>query len=243
VSIVEPQATRTERARVAEPSGPWKWSQQWRDVLFLHWPVDADQLRSRLPPALEIDTFEGQTWVSFVGFRLQVRLRNFPHIPFVSDCLELNFRTYVRFRGEPAIMFLTMDADHPLIVATARWTTPLPYSLAKIEYRRQGRCGDLSCHPVDQSRPRLTASFSVGDDLGTSAKESLDAWLLERYRAFAADQRHVYRLVVRHEPWKLRSINVTACEHSVVSWGLDGAPRAHYSDGVSALLWPFETVV
>jgi uncharacterized protein YqjF (DUF2071 family) len=242
MSTVEERAEARVARVPAPPAGPWQWSQAWRDVFFLHWPVNAQELRSLLPPALEIDTYDGQAWVSFVGFRLQVRLRNLPHIPFLSQCIELNFRTYVMYRGEPAICFLTMDADHGLIVAAARATTPLPYSLAKIHYRRQGPRCDFACLPSDQRTPRLTASFDLGKETGPAVDGSLDHWLTERYVAFAADKRRVYRLAVQHAPWSLRRTTLQHCESGDCGCTLAGRPLLHYSDGVSALLWPMEVV-
>jgi uncharacterized protein YqjF (DUF2071 family) len=242
MSTVEERASAPVAREAASPAGPWQWSQTWRDVFFLHWPVAAQELRRLLPPALEIDTYEGQAWVSFVGFRLQVRLRNLPHLPWLSQCVELNFRTYVAFRGEPAICFLTMDADHGLIVAAARATTPLPYSLARVHYRRDGRRCDFACLPTGQRMPRLTASFELGDEAGPAEEGSLDAWLTERYVAFASDKQRVYRLAVQHAPWSLRRARLTSCEAGNCGCALAGRPLAHYSDGVSALLWPMEVV-
>jgi uncharacterized protein YqjF (DUF2071 family) len=37
------------------PSGPWALGMSWRDLLFMHWPVGVDGLRSLVPPALSID--------------------------------------------------------------------------------------------------------------------------------------------------------------------------------------------
>ena len=50
--------------------------QRWREVLFLHWPVDASELRALIPGPLELDTFEGPAWPGSVPLRLAaVRLR------------------------------------------------------------------------------------------------------------------------------------------------------------------------
>jgi len=57
------------------PQGPWIMAQCWHDLLFAHWPVPSDKLRSLIPAALEIDTFAGQAWIAVVPFRMSgVRL-------------------------------------------------------------------------------------------------------------------------------------------------------------------------
>src|SRR5439155_4256722 len=117
----------------------WRWSQHWRDLIFAHWRVPASTLLPHLTLGLELDTWEGAAWVSAVAFRLEgVRLRGLPPMGPCSNFLELNLRTYVQRRGEPAIYFLRIHAGSRLAVAFARWLTPLPYAFARITYDRSG---------------------------------------------------------------------------------------------------------
>lgn len=221
----------------------WRWSQQWRDVLFLHWPAPLDWLSEQLPVGLEVDTFQGEAWVSLIGFRLQdVRLRGWPALPFCSQMLELNFRTYVRHHGEPAIHFLSMHANHRLMVAAARCLTPLPYSLARLAYSKSAAACSFSCQPQASRTPLLAAQFSLGDVRGLAKPGTLDNWLTERYVAYVAGRSGgLLRMPVSHEPWRLREMTLQNCEFDLQP--LYGQPAlCHYSDGMSALLWPFETI-
>jgi uncharacterized protein len=230
-----------DTSQSAAQPGSWRWSQQWTDVLFLHWPVASEAVRERLPAGLEVDTYQGEAWVSFVGFRLQnVRLRGWPALPFCSQMLELNFRTYVRYRDEPAIYFLTMHADHRWMVTAARLLTPLPYELARLDYMTGSESGELVCQTSSSNRLLLAASFRLGQAQRHAEPDSLDAWLTERYIAYVGTSRgRLLRMRVSHEPWPLREISLQCCEHQVPSThGLK--PKCHYSDGVSSLLWPFE---
>ena len=45
--------------RYAPPATPWLMSMLWIDLLFMHWPVPIAALRKLIPPALEVDTFDG----------------------------------------------------------------------------------------------------------------------------------------------------------------------------------------
>lgn len=228
---------------LTRPQTAWRWSQEWRDVFFLHWPAPLDWIRQQLPQDLELDIVDGQAWVSFVGFRLQnVRLRCWPALPFCSQMVELNFRTYVRYRDEPAICFLTMHADHRWMVEAARWLTPLPYALATLNYNTEGADCRFSCQPQASRSVLLRAQFRLGKACAAAEADSLDAWLTERYVAYVANAKgRLYRMAVWHEPWQLREIAVGHCDHNLEK--LPGLlSRCHYSAGVSALLWPFEPV-
>lgn len=237
--LAPPDAERVN----AESPARWRWSQQWRDVLFLHWPAPPQWLSDQLPAGLAVDTFQGEAWVSLVGFRLQqVRLRGWPALPFCSQMLELNFRTYVRHRGEPAIHFLAMHADHRLLVAAARCLTPLPYSLAQLAYAGPDTACSFFCRPHYSRTPLLAAQFSLGDGRRQAIPGTLDDWLTERYVAYVAGRDgDLLRMPVSHESWRLREIALRHCELDLQP--LHGRPAlCHYSDGVSALLWPFETI-
>lgn len=227
---------------VAYAAPRWRWSQQWRDVLFLHWPVEEEEmeLRERMPPGLEIDTFDGQSWVSFVGFRLQgVRFLGWPALPLCSQMLELNFRTYVRYCGEPAIYFLTMHGNHRWMIAAARWLTPLPYEFAKLHYQCDAAGGEFVCQEQGSDQPMLSASFRLGRCFDHGQIGSLDSWLTERYVAYASAESRLFRMQVAHQPWPLRKIELQQCEHQRPTVE---RPVCHYSDGVSSLLSMFQSV-
>ena len=106
--------------------GSWVWSQHWLNVLFLHWQVPAAALRAHLPSALDIATYDGSAWVSLVLFRLRVRPRWLPYLPGLSDLVEVNLRTYVRFRDKPGICFLSVHADNRGAIFLAKRLTPMP---------------------------------------------------------------------------------------------------------------------
>src|SRR5438067_3264184 len=45
------------------PAGHNDGTQNWRQLLFLHWTVPAEVLRPLVPPSLELDLWEGEAWV------------------------------------------------------------------------------------------------------------------------------------------------------------------------------------
>ena len=62
------------------PKGLWVMTQIWHELLFAHWPIAPELLRSLIPPVLTLDTYELQAWVGIVPFRMSyVRPRGIPH--------------------------------------------------------------------------------------------------------------------------------------------------------------------
>ena len=40
--------------------------QNWRDLLFIHWPINPDALRPLIPAPLELDLFEGTAYIGLI---------------------------------------------------------------------------------------------------------------------------------------------------------------------------------
>ena len=63
----------------------------WYDLLLAHWPVRPRSLETLIPKPLELDTYNGEAWLSIVPFGMcDVAPRFVPAIPGVSAFLELN---------------------------------------------------------------------------------------------------------------------------------------------------------
>jgi uncharacterized protein YqjF (DUF2071 family) len=240
-----PSASRVRTTEESvRPRRAWVWSQQWRDLLFLHWRVSQADIRGAIPKLLETDTFDGSAWLTIVVFRLATRPRFGPFIPGVSFLTEANLRTYVRYRGRPGITFLAIQTPNRLAAWLARLLTPLPYRRGEIRY--------------DWSEDRFTVT---GDGFGepgspfglafvpepgrTQAEDGGFAdWLLERYRVFAGDRRGVLREAeVEHSRWHVQSVRVlTALDGNEPGWGLPVSRRpdvAHFSTGTDSFFGPF----
>ena len=86
---------------------------RWLDLMFMHWPVKPEVLRPMIPAALEIDTFDSEAWIGVVPFRMTgIRPRYVPSLPWVSAFVELNVRTYVKYKGRRGVWFMSLDAAH-----------------------------------------------------------------------------------------------------------------------------------
>jgi uncharacterized protein YqjF (DUF2071 family) len=225
--------------------GPWLWAQQWRELLFAHWRVAASALRPHVPARLELDALDDAAWVSAVAFRLSVRRRNLPPCPAVRDFAELNLRTYVRFRGEPGIVFPGIHAGGRWAVRLARWATPLPYRFAPMRTLAEGPRRRFVCADPAGGKPLFDADFTPSPPASAAAPGSPAEWLLERYALFAPGAGgRLLRTVADHAPWVAEPVEGTVAAAPLGEpFGLDlSAPPAatHYCQSNDARVWPFE---
>jgi uncharacterized protein YqjF (DUF2071 family) len=223
------------------------WVQHWLDVLFLHWAVPVSSVFPLLPPGLDVDTRDGDAWVSLVLFRLKVRPRWLPFLPGVSSLTEVNFRTYVRCAGRPGIYFLSMHADNRLAIWLARLLTPMPYAWARMDYPQSADDFLFARYPETGGTGRRPLRFRPVGAGREPPVNSLDGWLVERYRAFAVTRtRELVTAEVTHPPWTVRNVEmIGAPNHGEPWWPL--APSRppdlmHFSQGVRSLFGRFRHV-
>jgi uncharacterized protein len=227
-----------------------QWLQQWNDVLFLHFAAPRDELERLLPARLQIDAYAGWAWVSYVFFQLKLRPAWVPFVPPFSSLLELNVRTYVRYRGQPGIYFLSMHSDNRWAIRAARLLTPLDYQPARMSYQAEAggwrRAECQATTPLARreyshglSANRLAARFRIRGAPAPAIPGSLDAWLLERYRLFVGRGDGALSTAdVEHFPWQVSPVDAFVADNSIADpLGLSFSPAqdaAHFSRGLSA---------
>jgi uncharacterized protein len=237
--------SRTEHRPYPMPAGPWVLFMSWHDLLFMHWPVHEEALRSLIPPALHLDTFGGSAWLSVTPFRMTgVRPRFLPSVPPLSNFPELNVRTYVTAGGKPGIWFFSLDAGNPVAVRLARATFHLPYLDAEMSCAVVGDEVHYRSVRTHGGTPgaELAARYRPVGEPSESRPGTLENFLTERYCLYAADGRdNVYRGDIHHHPWPLQPAEaevekLTMTEQIGVALPETG-PVLHFSERLDVLAW------
>jgi uncharacterized protein len=228
------------------PDRPWIMTQTWNDLLFAHWPADAQLVRDHVPPGLELDLFEGQAYVGVVPFHMtNVAPRGVPAIPLVSAFAELNVRTYVTRGGMPGVYFFSLDADSHLAVAAARNLFGLPYFTASMEVHVDGM--EVAYRSRRTSRDGAPAEFRARyRPIGSvfhAAPGTLDWFLTERYCLYTVDRSfHAQRLEIHHPQWPLQQAEAEIEMNTMAeAAGLrlpPIAPRLHFAKRQDMVAWP-----
>jgi uncharacterized protein YqjF (DUF2071 family) len=181
---------------------------RWVDLLFAHWPMAPGDLRHLIPAGLEIDTYDGRAWLGIVPFRMEdVAPRGLPAPPVLGAFPELNVRTYVTHRGRPGVWFLSLDAASRLTVEGARRWFHLPYVLADMAVTDHDGTIDYRSERRDRRMPpaRFAARYAPTGPVEHVDAGSLEAWLTQRWRLYAAAAAGVIeRTEIRHAPWPLQ---------------------------------------
>jgi len=232
------------------PKGSPVMFQSWRNLLFLHWAYPLAAIQATLPEGLLVDTFAGHAYLGIVPFFMRnVRPRFLPAVPGISNFMEMNLRTYVYDQaGTPGVWFYSLDANQPLAVEIARRCFHLPYEHA--EMKSQCTAEGRIHYESRRTGPRASGSiclfdYAPGEDLPRPAPDSLEFFLVERYRLFSSAPDGLRRGSVFHQPYPLCRAEVTAWDENLLS--LDGfaptnRPPDHVimSRGVDVTIFPQE---
>jgi len=209
-------------------------SAEWRDLLMLNYEVDPAQLQKYAPSGTELDSFDGKTYVSLVGFRFcRTKLLGKVPIPFHTEFEEINLRFYVRRReGDEirrGVVFIAEIVPKEAIALTARWfygenyvRRPMAHRVisdkSKMEAEYSWRSGNEWC--------KLQAHAVGAPSL--PAQGSLEQFITEHYWGYSRQSdggRVEYH--VSHIPWRV---------WSAVHAEFAGDTRDLYGDALSHVL-------
>jgi uncharacterized protein len=226
------------------PDRPWVMTQTWHDLLFAHWPIAVDRLRSLVPSSFELDLFEGVAWLGIVPFQMaNVSLRGVPSMPWVSEFPELNVRTYVRVADRPGVYFFSLDAGSRLAVKTARTVLNLPYYFATMKVAPHSRGTLYESHrDGERNKAELIATYGPVRPPFEAAPGSLEYFLTERYCLYNVGRSgEPYRLEIHHPPWPLQAAEAELARNSMAeASGIalpSTAPLLHFSKRQDVVAW------
>jgi len=230
------------------PKGAPVMFQSWRNLLFLHWEYPVAAIQATLPEGLFVDTFAGQAYLGIVPFFMRnVRPRFLPPVPGISNFMEMNLRTYVYDQaGTPGVWFYSLDANQRLAVEIARRCFHLPYEHAEMKSQCTAQGGIR--YESRRTGPRADGTrclfdYAPGEDLPQPAPDSLEFFLVERYRLFSSAPDGLRRGAVFHDPYPLCRAEVKSWDENLLS--LDGFVRTNrppdhviMSRGVDVTIFP-----
>lgn len=193
-----------ERLAVRErPPGMPLLSMRWERLLFLHWTWDSGRIQAILPKGLYVDTYHDEAWLGIVPFYMRrVHPRGLPCVPWISDFLELNVRTYVHDgQGVPGVWFTSLSCNQPLAVQAARMFFHLNYVHARMRATESGKVVDYGSRRRGGKEARYR--YGMPEVAQMAEPGTLEFFLLERYVLFSAkSDGQLFSGRVHHTPYR-----------------------------------------
>jgi uncharacterized protein YqjF (DUF2071 family) len=181
----------------------------WSDLVLLSFEAPEPLLRALVPPRVELDRWQGRTHVSLVALRMRDLRVGGWRVPGLAGHAQLNFRTYIRYRGEPGVWFVRELVPSRLIAMLARLRYGEPCGTIALDAQVAVR--DAAVHAVYRVGPAaLGWHLSV---TGSQALRQPSPLSPERYfteRGLACRARRGGRLAafhVAHPTWAVRAVS------------------------------------
>lgn len=220
---------------------------RWENLLFLHWRWDVKSLQMRVPKGLTVEAYDGTAWLGIVPFFMRrVTLPGLPRLPWISDFLELNVRTYVMDeRGRPGVWFFSLSCNQPLAVWAACWSYGLNYVPARMTAKREGQTLTYLSER-DKRETRLIYEPAHTGEL--AEKGTLEYFLLERYLLFAQTRRGT--LVsgqIHHAPYRWKKVHAKRWDFEAAAadgFDLPGREPDHQvvTEPLDVQAWPIKRI-
>jgi uncharacterized protein YqjF (DUF2071 family) len=186
---------------------------EWRDLVMLNYDIDPGILRPLVPAGTELDTWQGRTFVSLVGFRfLRTRLLGIP-VPFHRDFEEVNLRFYVRRYVDGAVrrgvVFVQEIVPKWAIAAVARWVYNENYVACPMDSQLRLPDPSRGLDGFAEYRWRKGAAQHTlrAEFAGTPSYPvpgSLEEFIVEHYWGYVSQRDGaVLEYGVEHPPWRV----------------------------------------
>ncbi len=234
--MIEPVTTSSPRP-VRRPL----LSQVWRELTFLHWPVDPSLVSTLLPTGLRPDTLDGVTYVGLVAFRVPRTdaLRGL-RLPHIGSFLETNVRLYsVDGAGRRGVVFRSLEASRLPFALAARTTLHMPYTWAKMRADRRGDVLSYTSHRRWPGPRGARSRIVVRAGPPIAEPTPLQRFLTARWGLHTCWNGRTLHLPNEHPRWSLHTAELLELEDDLLAAAGLPAPAgppvsALYSPGVVA---------
>jgi uncharacterized protein len=219
-------------------------AQTWNDLLFAHWPIEADALRPLVPTQLALDTFDRRCWIAVTPFHMSdVRGRGLPPLPGLSRFPELNVRTYVVVGDKPGVYFFSLDAGNLAAVWAARKFYHLPYFHARMSVSGDEQGISYRSRRY-HNQTELRAFYAATGPVQLRRPGTLEHWLTERYCLYTVAKGNLHRAEIHHIQWPLQDAEAEfECNTMASAAGIhlpDTKPLLHFAKKLQVLIWPLK---
>jgi uncharacterized protein len=185
-------------------------SAEWRDLVMLNYEVSPRLLQPYVPRGTELDSFDGKTFVSLVGFRfLNTKLFGILPVPFHTDFDEVNLRFYVRRDNaginKRGVVFIREIVPRRAIALVARLAYRENYVALPMKHRVATNNANVSADyqwKLNGQWCRLHANAAQPSI--QPAEGRLEQFITEHYWGYAAQSDggcKEYQVV--HAPWQV----------------------------------------
>jgi uncharacterized protein YqjF (DUF2071 family) len=187
-------------------------SAEWKNLLMLNYAVSASLLERFVPAGTELDSFDGVTYLSLVGFEFnRTHMFGLP-VPFHQAFEEVNLRFYVRRSSKRGVVFIRELVPKYLVSTIARLAFNENYSCVAMSHRIESSADDESVKAAYSWGSGADRSLMRIETEGASflpSEGSLSQFITEHFWGYAAQpDGGCLEYEVQHPRWNVRNAKI-----------------------------------
>ena len=187
---------------------------EWRNLLMLNYAVNPALLQPSVPAGTELDSFEGQTYVSLIGFEFNRTRVAGLFIPLHRSFEEVNLRFYVKRDNRRGVVFLRELVPRFAVAAIARLFFRENYQSVSMQHRIESSAEDGfvgATYSWDTGRNRCSMQGEAEAAPFLPPEGSLAQFITEHYWGYAAQRDgSCLEYEVQHPRWLARNARCSA---------------------------------
>ena len=192
---------------------------------MLNYAVDPALLRSFVPAGTELDSHEGLTYASLIGFEFNKTRLLGRAVPFHQSFEEVNLRFYVRRGTRRGVVFIRELVPKVAVTAIARFAYGENYSCVPMSHRIETNSGELTVeYSWGSGAARCSISVTSSRDAYLPAQGSLSEFITEHYWGYAVRNSRTVEYQVDHPQWLVKEADAAEFSGDAAKhYGLDFA--------------------
>ncbi|HTO15888.1 MAG TPA: DUF2071 domain-containing protein [Edaphocola sp.] len=239
MKIIRPQEIlkQIEHRSCPLPHESWVLYSEWKDVLMLHWKVDANVIKHILPQNLCIDTFEGGAWVSMsIASVENFKNKLFSILKHGFGFEQILMQTYIVSKGKPGIFIFNHELEKSF--SKNIYQRLLKLKPGETDFKKD--CEGLN-HKLFANNEHNGFKLGMQYEFGEKSESNpLENWLVNRFCYFYERENQLFEYDVHHQEYDFCDINLNKFKTLFNFGGLtiDQKPDLiHYSKGIQKLFW------
>ncbi|MBS1802910.1 MAG: DUF2071 domain-containing protein [Acidobacteria bacterium] len=172
---------------------------------MLNYAVEPELLRPFVPAGTELDSHEGLTYASLIGFQFNNTRLLGRAVPFHQSFEEVNLRFYVRRGTRRGVVFIRELVPKVAVTVIARLAYGENYSCVPMSHRLEDKAGTFSAeYSWGSEAARCTIAAATTRKPYLPDQGSLSEFITEHYWGYATRSGRTVEYQVDHPQWQVR---------------------------------------
>lgn len=181
---------------------------EWNNLVMVNYQVPASLLQPFVPERTELDIFEGNVYISLVGFMFNYTCIKGIKIPFHVNFEEVNLRFYVRYKQDAewrrGVVFIKEIVPKPAISFVANTLYHEKYQTMKMDHAIHEHQNEQEFIYRWKYRGNWNSLSAITEKISVPMQPgSKEEFIAEHYWGYSKHGGNTFEYAVQHPAWEI----------------------------------------